>query len=410
MILDYSEWFLLGALCILLLFFTTYYLTKRTEKYNLYFAIGCLVSIIRTVVHRLYTVFDKTSLYYLYNGKVDHLSFIWGPFLYIILADSLFPKIGKKMILRIFCVANFVLSTFIVFVPLDFFPYYIAYDYFIIAHLLYATYIFSIALIKKERYAVPIFIANFIFIAGLVYDVLRGSNIISGSFGEIFGFTYLVYLIIVAVVSAQKHMLVEKKQLESQINFLHAQIQPHFLYNTINTIIAYSRTDPEQSRNLLIELSTYLRGKFKGEKDMFTLLKDEIELIKSYLTIEQVRFKEKLSVEYDIDEDCNILIPCLILQPLVENAVKHGLIPKKEGGKLELSVKKEEDNVVVKIKDNGVGMDMNRLPDILEGRQGGIGLSNTNERLKRYYNTEIKAKSEPGAGTEFTVAIPIKRG
>ena len=143
---------------------------------------------------------------------------------------------------------------------------------------------------------------------------------------------------------------------------------------------------------------------------MFTLLKDEIELIKSYLTIEQVRFKERLSVEYDIDEDCNILIPCLILQPLVENAVKHGLIPKKEGGKLKLSVKKEEENVVIKIKDNGVGMDMHLLPDILEGRLGGIGLSNTNERLKQYYNTEIKAVSEPGKGTEFTVVIPINRG
>ena len=205
-------------------------------------------------------------------------------------------------------------------------------------------------------------------------------------------------------------MLADKKRLESQINFLHAQIQPHFLYNTINTIIAYSRTDPEQSRHLLIELSTYLRGKFKGEKDMFTLLKDEIELIKSYLTIEQVRFKERLKVVYDIDEDCNILIPCLILQPIVENAVKHGLIPKKEGGELKISVKGEAGNVVIKIKDNGVGMDIHRLPGILEGGHSGIGLSNTNERLKRYYNTQIIAKSEPGEGTEFTVTIPISGG
>ena len=410
MIFDYSEWFLLGALSILFLFFITYYLTRRSEKYNLYFAVGCLIGIIRTVVYGIYTVLDKSSAYYLYIGKIDHLSFIWAPFLYILLAINLFPGIGKKLILRVLLIVDIVISAFIIFVPLELFPFYYAYDYIIIASILYASVICTIALIKKRKYSAPIFIANFIFIVGVVYDVLRGSNIIGGSFGEVFGYTYLVYLFIVAVVSAQKHSLVDKKRLESQINFLHAQIQPHFLYNTINTIIAYSRTDPEQSRSLLIELSTYLRGKFKGEKDMFTLLKDEIELIKSYLAIEQVRFKERLSVEYDIDEDCNILIPCLILQPIVENAVKHGLIPKKEGGKLKLSVKKEEKNVVVRIEDNGVGMDMHRLPDILEGRQGGIGLSNTNERLKRYYNTEIKAKSEPGAGTEFTVTIPIKRG
>ncbi len=410
MILDNSEWFLLGASCMLFSYFITYYLTRRSERYNLYFAVGCLISIIRTVSYNLIDVLDKSAVLHTLNVKLDHLTFIWAPFLYILLADSLFPRVGKKAVLRILFIMNIVISAFIVFVSFEIFPYHISYDYIISANIIYASFIFTAALIKKRQYAIPVFIANIIFIAGVVYDVLRGSNIISGPFGEMFGYTYLVYLLIVAVVSAQKHMLMDKKRLESQINFLHAQIQPHFLYNTINTIIAYSRTDPEQSRSLLIELSTYLRGKFKGEKDMFTLLKDEIELIKSYLTIEQVRFKERLSVEYDIDEDCNILIPCLILQPLVENAVKHGLIPKKEGGKLKLSVKKEEDNVVIKIKDNGVGMDMHRLPDILEGRLGGIGLSNTNERLKRYYNTEIKAVSEPGAGTEFTVTIPIKRG
>lgn len=410
MILNNSEWFLLGASCMLFLYSITYYLTRRSERYNLYFAVGCLISIVRTISYNLFDVLDKSSIYYTLNVKIDYLSFMWGPFLYILLADSLFPKIGRKTVLRVFLIADAVLSAFIVFVPVKAFPYYIVFDYIILACIIYASYIFSAALIKKRQYAIPVFIANFIFIAGVVYDVLRGSNIIVGQFGELFGYTYLVYLLIVAVVSAKKHMLADKKRLESQINFLHAQIQPHFLYNTINTIIAYSRTDPEQSRSLLIELSTYLRGKFRSEKDMFTLLKDEIELIKSYLTIEQVRFKERLSVEYDIDEDCNILIPCLILQPIVENAVKHGLIPRKEGGKLCISVKKEGDNVVVKIKDNGVGMDMHRLPDILEGRQGGIGLSNTNERLKRYYNTEIIAASEPGKGTEFTVTIPIKRG
>ena len=405
-----SEWFLLGALSIMFLFFIVYYLTRRSDKYNLYFAVGCLIGIIRTVIYSLYSVLDEASVLYLFIGRINHLSFIWGPFLYIILTDSLFPKIGKKIALRIFLVVDIVISGFIIFMPLDIFPFYYAYDYIIIASLMYATAICIIALVKKREYAVWIFIANSICITGIVHDVLIGSNIIEGFVGEIFGFTFLTYLFILAVVSAQKHIMLDRKRLESQMNFLHAQIQPHFLYNTINTIIAYSKTEPEQSRKLLVELSTYLRGKFKSEKDMFTLLKDEIELIKSYLTIEQVRFKERLSVVYDIDEDCNILIPCLILQPIVENAVKHGLIPKKGGGEIKISVKIIDDNVVIKIKDNGVGMDMSKLPEILGGMQGGIGLSNTNERLERYYNTQIIAESEPGVGTEFTVTIPVKRG
>ena len=406
-----SEWFLLGALCILFLFFITYYLTKRSEKYNLYFAIGCLIGIIRTVSYSLFDVLDPASAEYLLNAKIDHLSFIWGPFLYIPLADSLFPHIVKKVILRIFLIVVAVISVCILFVPFALFPYDVAYDFIISASLVYATIICTTALIKKRQYAIPIFIANFVLVTGIVYDVLRGSYIIGGTPWEISSYTYLVYLYIVSVVTATKHLQVDQNRLESQINFLHAQIQPHFLYNTINTIIAYSRTDPEKTRQLLLELSTYLRGKFKNETDMFTLLKDEIDLIKSYLAIEQVRFKERLTVEYDIDEACcDILIPCLILQPIVENAVKHGLIPKKEGGKLSISIKKEAETVVARIKDNGMGMDTHRLPDILEGRQGGIGLSNTNERLRRHYGTEIKAESEPGKGTVFTVTISINRG
>lgn len=279
-------------------------------------------------------------------------------------------------------------------------------DYFIILEMIYASVIIILALIRKRDYSKPIFFANIILVAGIVHDVLRGSYIIPDYVGEISGYTYLLYMYVASFVLVVKLKHLEKSRIESKINFLHAQIQPHFLYNAINTIVAYCRTDPEESRRLLIELSTYLRGKFKSENDIFTPLRDEIELIKSYLTIEQVRFRERLSVEYDIDEECNILIPCLILQPLVENAVNHGLIPKKEGGCLNISVKHVGNEVIVKIKDNGVGINKKTLSDIIEGKNLGIGLSNTNERLKEHYNTQIEVVSQAGKGTEFTVTIP----
>lgn len=411
MFLDNSEWFLLGAFSILFLYFITHYFTKRVDKYNLYFAFGCLISIIRTITNNLYPVLGELSPYYILVRKIDHLSFVWGPMFYILLADSLFAKIGNKVIVRTFLLISIGLSMFIVFTPNKLYtpPYYF-YDYVIIANMLYATYIFTIALIKKLKFSLLFFSANLIFIFSVVYDVLHGSNIITSPFGELHAYTYFIYLYITSVVLASKLAIIDKRRLESQVKFLHAQIQPHFLHNTISTIIAYCKKDPEQSTQLLIELSTYLRGKFKTQEDMFTPLKDEIELIKSYLAIEQARFKEHLIVEYDIDEECNILIPCLILQPIVENAVKHGLLPKKDGGKLSISIKRAENNVVAIIKDNGIGMDVERLPDILVGNETGIGLSNTNERLKRYYNTEIKAKSKLGKGTEFTITIPISKG
>ena len=404
-----SEWLLIGALCTLFLFFLAYYFSRRNEKYNLYFALGCLFTIFRTVLYRQGGFVNESGFYYEFVYRLGPLSFIWGPFIYLILTDSLFPKINKKIIERSFLGIILLISAVMIIDPSEQLSYYIS-DYVILACLVYASYIYFVALIKKRLYAIPLFIANIIFISGVIHDVLIGSYIINSPCGEIFGYAYLIYLFVVTVVLVQRHIATEKKRLESQLNFLHAQIQPHFLHNTINTIIAYSRTDPEQSRMLLIELSTYLRGKFKVEQDMFTLLKDEIDLIKSYLKIEKVRFQERLTVEYDIDEECNILIPCLILQPIVENAVKHGLAPKKDGGKIMISVRCVDDAVVITIKDNGVGIAADQLPDIFYGQQGGIGLSNTNERLKKYYNTEIVVHSELGKGTEFKVIIPKNRG
>lgn len=172
---------------------------------------------------------------------------------YILLADSLFTKISNKIIVRIFFIVSVGLSMFIIITPAKHYtpPYYF-YDYIIVANMLYATYIFTVALIKKHKFSLLFFLANLIFIFGVVYDVLYGSKIISSPFGELHPYTYFVYLYITAVVIAKKHSIVDKRRLESQIRFLHAQIQPHFLHNTISTFIAYCRTDPEQSRHMLI--------------------------------------------------------------------------------------------------------------------------------------------------------------
>ena len=405
-VLGGSQWFLIGAFTILFLYFITLFFARRSERYNLYFAIGCIITILRVLIVGMLSGVAYRSPQYYQIGKFDSLTFIWGPLIYIFLSDSLFPEISKKFLMYIFVGINSLISIFILFVPLNSFPYYAFYDYVIILEMLYSFFIVTMALIRKKQYSVPIFVANIIFFMGIVHDVLLGSYIIDDNLGEIFGYTYLFYMYVASFVQAIKLARLDRRRMESQINFLHAQIQPHFLYNTISTIIAYCRMDPEESRRLLIELSTYLRGKFKSEKDMFTPLKNEIELIKSYLAIEKVRFKERLDIEYDIDEDCNILIPCLVLQPLVENAVKHGLIPKQGKGKLSIVVKSIANSVVVKIKDDGIGMNMSDLPDILEGKKSGIGLSNTNERLKKHYNTQIEVESQAGKGTEFTVTIP----
>lgn len=201
-----------------------------------------------------------------------------------------------------------------------------------------------------------------------------------------------------------------QKQLlnKAELKALQAQIQPHFLFNTLNTIVYFCRTDPEKARELLLKLSYYLRNNFKTTGD-FISLKEEILYVESYLTIEQARFPERLKVEYDIEEGIQCKIPPLLIQPIVENAVKHGLMAKKAGGKIVISIKQREEYVVITVSDNGVGMTEEQLERLFDNnKKQGIGVNNVNNRLKSIYNTSLKIKSKEGEGTTMIMEIPIR--
>ena len=194
---------------------------------------------------------------------------------------------------------------------------------------------------------------------------------------------------------------------KAELKALQAQIQPHFLFNALNTIISFCRTDALRARELLMQLSYYLRTTFKTTGD-FIPLTQEIKHIESYLSIEQARFSERLEVVYDIDQEIDTEVPPLILQPLVENALKHGLMATKKGGKLEIHAHKKQGEIYIRIKDNGVGMTKEQTQNILVGSSAdsGIGIQNVNHRLKSIYGTSLEIESEPNYGTTISFVLP----
>ena len=408
--LQSSDWFLVGSLSSIAVFFFIFYFSKRDETYYLVFAIGCLVSMMRTVIFALVISMDQSAALYGLVEKTNHLTFIWGPYLYALLASVMFPSIGSRALRRALLVVAGVISGLILFVPLNTLAYEYAYDYIIITFIGYGMYVYTVALRQHKPYATPVFIANVVFIIGLLHDVMVGSYILSLLGVEILGFITLAYAAVMAAVLAHRYMQTDKKRLQARLKFLHAQIQPHFLYNTIGTISAYCQTDPPKASQLLDYLSTYLRGKFRDQSDQMILLRDELELVKAYLTIEQARFGDRIAVTYDIEDSGHVLIPCLSLQPLVENAVKHGILSRQEGGRIAISVKKREDAVVVTVNDNGVGMDGATLRRVLDGKADGIGVRNTSQRIVQHLHTRLEAASMPGQGSEFTVTIPVGGG
>ncbi|MFS0781811.1 ATP-binding protein [Bacillus sp. 1P06AnD] len=200
---------------------------------------------------------------------------------------------------------------------------------------------------------------------------------------------------------------------EHEMAFLQAQINPHFLYNAISSIISFCYSDGERAAYLLSELSFYLRYVLQAEKDRASLtLLQEIEVIKAYVSIEKARYGDRFSFSVNISPTINpgkIHIPSLLIQPLVENAIRHGISNKEEELNVVLSVQEHAGETMVIVKDNGIGMSKVQINHLLseEAVREGIGLTNVNRRVRQLENVQMHIHSEEGIGTE--VAIEIKK-
>lgn len=202
--------------------------------------------------------------------------------------------------------------------------------------------------------------------------------------------------------------LVTKAELEA----LQAQINPHFLFNTLNTIIMFIRTNPETARRLLIRLASFFRYALK-KRGHFNSLKEEIEYLNTYLVLEKARFGEKLQIIKDIDDTLLLYkVPVLTIQPLAENAIKHGILPKFGKGTVKIAARLVDGEILIEVNDDGVGIQPERLPEILKpgvGSGNGVGLSNVNERLKSLFGEDhgLKIESTPGIGTSVFFRVPL---
>ncbi|WP_048601377.1 ATP-binding protein [Rubeoparvulum massiliense] len=205
-----------------------------------------------------------------------------------------------------------------------------------------------------------------------------------------------------------KHSITE--QLHMEAAWLQAQIQPHFLFNTLNTIASLSAIDTSRMVTLLDKFGNYLRGSFDVKNlQRLVPLEHELELVRSYLYIEQERFGERLQVHWEIEDDLVLEIPPLTIQPLVENAVRHGVLKRPSGGTIWISITTQADGTRIAIKDDGVGMDEEKVQKVLHEKnmsERGIGILNTNRRLKRIYGQGLQIISSPNQGTTIMFMIP----
>ncbi len=195
--------------------------------------------------------------------------------------------------------------------------------------------------------------------------------------------------------------------IEVEMNNLYSQVTPHFVYNTLTTIIGLSYTDMENAREALYCLTTYFRAKLNvHSRNTMISLEEEIELVKAYLAIEKMRFGERLTIKYNIDETIQLMIPALSLQPLVENAVFHGISKKSEGGTIEVSVQREGQFIQIKIYDNGVGIPAKKLQQLMNEESPRIGFTNPLKKFRLMKNVSLRLYSKEGKGTTILILLP----
>lgn len=205
-----------------------------------------------------------------------------------------------------------------------------------------------------------------------------------------------------------QHKLEEQERLliQARVDALISQINPHFLFNTLNTVSSLIRFDPDTARTVLLKLSNILRRRLKTQVH-FAPLRQELDFIDDYLDIEVVRFgRDKICISKEIDpETLDALVPSMILQPLVENAIRHGIGPKVEGGTITLRARRNQGRLVMEVSDNGVGIAPEKRLGIYES---GIGISNVVQRLKALYGQlqSLSIDSRPGDGTTIRIEIP----
>jgi two-component system, LytTR family, sensor kinase len=194
--------------------------------------------------------------------------------------------------------------------------------------------------------------------------------------------------------------------LRARMDALTSQINPHFLFNTLNTVSSLIRFDPDMARGVVLKLSNILRRLLR-KHETFVPLREELEFIDDYLDIEVIRFgRDKLQIFKEIDgSTLDAFVPSMLLQPMVENCIKHGLAPRLAGGQIHLRTHQRDGRLLIEIEDNGMGISRERL---LEVYGGGIGISNVHERLRLLYGDQFKMDihSEEGQGTQIHIEIP----
>ena len=407
-----SELFILGAVFILAMFNLIIFFLRRDLKYALcvfifsFFLGICSDTFGQLIMLELYP-FSAATIIFLWNTSA-----IWVLFFFLLFLHELYRSRFSAYAVKICLVFGVALQLFYTFTDTAFSSRFIYLTMLAVMMEVIASLAVAVIGIRNGKREAWLHVASIIVATiAFVHDIIYWSGFAGTYRGEMIFNGILVFLILQMLVEAKRIKQSVEERNAAELIFLQAQIKPHFLYNTLNTIVSVSRYDTDGARELLLNLSSYLRRSFDFKDLSQTVpLKHELELAKAYVNIEKARFQERLEINFEVSDELETRVSILVLQPIIENAVNHGVLPKREGGRIDVSLKRDGKYLVFSVKDNGVGIEPQEKKTSSEPQFGsGVGLSNVNNRLVRLYGKGLQINSQPGMGTEVIWKIPIDR-
>lgn len=417
----------IGGVLIFGIYYLLLFILQTENITALFFSILCIITGLRSLIWG-----EVPILLFLPNISYDALAYI-NYFtgyniipLMVLFTVSIYPLEYKRITLGLVLLPTLFFEALLL-TSTEFMSSFSSYLYLLILlQMVYMIQFMTRVVVKKLENAVLMYIAICVYFLAINQDILHFSGL--GGIDATNMFLYGNIAVVIAMSYAQEKRqanihkkltmynenLLEADRLKDKImatemSFLQAQIKPHFLYNALNAIANVCERDGKKAAKLIMDLAVYLRGSLEfNHLDKMATIEKELEFVDTYFHIEQARFGEKIRLIKEIESPLGFQLPVLVLQPLLENAVRHGISKKSGGGSVCIRINQINGEACIEIKDDGVGIEEKRLEMILtdERSDQGVGMLNINHRLRRLYGTGLEITSEVGIGTCVKFVIP----
>ncbi len=400
--LSYVGMFSLGGLAFICLFFLIFFAAQRREKDMLILAgIGALVMMRLLIKGDMLAAILFPDMPISGYGWIDYLTLIWIQFLLYYFVYRTYGGLARKWQIIALLAYCCLVSFGVIALPFEvIMSAYVALNFILLFVLVFVTVQLGRAAWREQTGASALLGAMTIILLFVFYDLFIGLWPAGYYLLTATSIDYLALFISYCFVVAFRYNRSQKVELA----FLKGQIHPHFIHNSLTAIVSATRADPSRTRALLLNMSKYLRGFYDYDSSEMITLKEELELVSAYVNIDQMRFDTSVHLEYDIESE-NLLLPPLILQPLVENALVHGLREKEEDGIVTVYAKRtKKGKARVGVRDNGAGFGATHSVTV----RHGVGIENINRRLTRLFGTQLVYIVPEGGGCEVYMEIPWK--